>query len=248
MIGLRPQMSSAVSGIVLLLAVWAIFPVSAVDHVQVRVRQTPGGPQIFIDGKPTPPHMFWGREIVAPQRVTGGWRTFCLPHTPAATIERAEVRFAYQPAAGTLEVRNFSFGSASNLSWRIDRKTTDTNLWKAVPAGRLEKGVRYDMTFEARGEGIGWVRPGVEQLDHGPYRYNLVQVPPDDADVVTLVQQARLALAAGVRIITFYTPNCWMPEGEENWEPLDRIFRELIALDPDVLILPRVTLNAPKWW
>ena len=93
MIGLRPQMSSAVSGIVLLLAVWAIFPVSAVDHVQVRVRQTPGGPQIFIDGKPTPPHMFWGREIVAPQRVTGGWRTFCLPHTPAATIEKAEVRF-----------------------------------------------------------------------------------------------------------------------------------------------------------
>jgi len=222
--------------------------VDVAEQVEVRVRQTPGGPQIFVDGAAIPPHMFWGREIVAPQRVTGEWRTFCLPHTPAVTIEKAEVRFAYQPAAGTLEVRKFSFGSASNLSWRIDRTSTDTKLWKAVPVGRLERGVTYPLTFEARGEGIGWVRPGVEQLEHGPYRYNLVQVPPDDADAVTLVQQARLALAAGVRIVTFYTPNCWMPDGEENWEPLDRIFRELIALDPDVLILPRVTLNAPKWW
>ena len=232
----------------ILLACFASTACNAVEQVEVRVRQTPGGPQIFVDGTPVPPHMFWGREIIANQPVDAEWRSFRIAHTPAATIERAEVRFAYQPVAGSLEVRNFSFGAASNLSWRIDRKATDKTMWKAVPAGRLEKGVRYDMTFEARADGIAWIRPGVEQLEYGPYRYNKVQVPPDDPEIDTLVQQARLALAAGVRMVTFYAPSCWMPDGEENWEPLDRIFRELIALDPEVLAIPRVTLNAPKWW
>ena len=232
----------------ILLACFASTACSAVEQVEVRVRQTPGGPQIFVDGTPVPPHMFWGREIIANQPVDAEWRSFRIAHTPAATIERAEVRFAYQPVAGSLEVRNFSFGAASSLFWRIDRKATDKTMWKAVPAGRLEKGVRYDMTFEARADGIAWIRPGVEQLEDGPYKYNKVQVPPDAPELNTLVQQARLALAAGVRMVTFYTPNCWMPDGQENWEPLDRIFRELIALDPDVLIIPRVTLNAPMWW
>ncbi len=221
---------------------------AAAEQVEVRVRQTPGGPQIFVDGKPVPPHMFWGREIIANQPVSGEWRPFKIAHTPAVTVEKSEVRFAYQPVTGSVEVRNFTFGSASNLAWRIDRKATDKTMWKSVPAGRLERGVRYDMSFEARADGIAWIRPGVEQLEDGPYHYQFVQVPPDDPELDTLVRQARLAIAAGVRMVTFYAPNCWQPEGEEDWELLDRIFRKLIALDPDVLIIPRVTLNAPEWW
>ena len=31
-----------------------------VRPISVRVRQTPGGPRIFVDGKPIPPRAFYG--------------------------------------------------------------------------------------------------------------------------------------------------------------------------------------------
>lgn len=218
------------------------------NQVEVRVRQTSAGPQIFVDGEVAAPHWFWGRDAQEALPIGNEWRRYTIPVVPGVTVEDSQVRFFFQPTAGTLEVRDFSFGSASGLSWKIEREATDPEIFKAVKTGRLERGRSHSMTFEARGEGIGWVRPVVEQCEDGPYKYIWVSIPPAEARHNVLFAQARMAIEAGARFITFYVPNCWMPEGQENWEPLDCIFRGLIEIDPGVLVVPRVTVNAPAWW
>ena len=222
-----------------------------VNQVEVRVRQTAGGPQIFVDGKPVAPHMFWGRETLEAQPVATDWRHYSIAFEPAVSIEDARVEFFFEPTIGTLEVRDFSFGSCKGLSWKIERATEGEDaepMKRDIPAGRLEGGRLCTMSFEARGDGISWIRPLVAQHEAGPYHYSWVHIPPANPAQNSLVTQAKMALAAGVKFMTFYVPNCWMPDGEENWEPVDRIFRALVALDSGVLAMPRITVNAPDWW
>ena len=221
------------------------------EQLEVRVRQTASGPQIFVDGNPVAPHMFWGRETLEAQPVSKDWRRYSIAFEPAVPIEDSLVEFFFEPTAGTLEVRDFSFGSCKGLSWKTERATRgdDTEpMRRDIPAGRLEGGHPCTMSFEARGDGISWLRPLVAQREAGPYHYSWVHIPPVDPAQNSLVTQAKMALAAGVKFMTFYVPNCWMPDGEENWEPVDRIFRELVALDSGVLVMPRITVNAPAWW
>lgn len=217
-------------------------------QVEVRVRQTAGGPQIHVDGEPVAPHMFWGRETMARLPVSGEWRHVSIDYTPALDIERPRLRLEVPLRPGTLEVRGLSFGSCTTgiveIAAGTDAKSGQNQFWP----GRFTKGVTQRLSFDVRSDDLAWMRPCVEQTEEGPYKYFAVEIPPDGAELLTLVSQTRKARAAGVRFVTFYAPNCWMPEGEENWEPIDRIIRELMEVSPDILAIPRVTLNAPAWW
>ncbi len=63
------------------------------------------------------------------------------------------------------------------------------------------------------------------------------------------LSQVALARDAGVDLVSFSAPNGWdPPEQPENWEPLDRLCRTIIAVNPDVLLVPRVSADAPNWW
>ena len=65
------------------------------------------------------------------------------------------------------------------------------------------------------------------------------------------VEQTRIAHAHGVDLVTFLSPLLWEQEDEESpryWEPLDIFCRDLIAANPDVLLVPRVYVNPPEWW
>ena len=44
-------------------------------------------------------------------------------------------------------------------------------------------------------------------------------------------------------------PNCWTPpEKPMDWAPLDNLCRQIIAVNPKVLLVPRVGADAPDWW
>jgi len=42
--------------------------------------------------------------------------------------------------------------------------------------------------------------------------------------------------------------SAWKGSKEYEWENLDRYFAQLLAINPDAYFLPRLHLNAPRWW
>lgn len=65
----------------------------------------------------------------------------------------------------------------------------------------------------------------------------------------SFLNQIALARDAGVNLVSFSAPNCWTPpERPVDWMPLDNLCRQIIAVNPKVLLVPRVSADAPAWW
>lgn len=101
---------------------------------------------------------------------------------------------------------------------------------------------KYRVTFRARATPKRQIYPAVYQLINGEY-LNLGGPPGP------FLEQIALARDAGVNLVSFSAPNCWSPpEQPRDWQPLDNLCREIIAINPKVLLVPRVNANAPDWW
>ena len=74
--------------------------------------------------------------------------------------------------------------------------------------------------------------------------WNYIGGPPG-----SFLSQVALARDAGVNLVSFSAPNCWTPpEKPVDWAPLDNLCRQIIAVNPKVLLVPRVGADAPDWW
>ena len=74
--------------------------------------------------------------------------------------------------------------------------------------------------------------------------WNFIGGPPG-----AFLSQVSLARDAGVNLVSFAAPNCWTPpEKPLDWAPLDTLCRQIMAVNPKVLLVPRVDANAPSWW
>ena len=63
------------------------------------------------------------------------------------------------------------------------------------------------------------------------------------------MKQIRLAHAAGVDFITTIIPMPWEREGmATDWAKVDAVMDEVLAANPQALIVPRIRLDAPAWW
>ena len=61
--------------------------------------------------------------------------------------------------------------------------------------------------------------------------------------------QLRMARQAGIRLCHVQMPNCLARPGRpRNWDPIDRLFRQILQVVPDALIVPRIPAYAPGWW
>ena len=78
----------------------------------VRVRQTPGGPQIFVDERPVRPRWFFGVQRGSGLHITQEWTEHAFDFTPSAPVDRR----------GTL---HFRFGQQEGDIWLSDVRVFD---------------------------------------------------------------------------------------------------------------------------
>jgi beta-galactosidase len=124
------------------------------------------------------------------------------------------------PPAGTWP--DFHLCSHQNLSFSANRK--------------------YRVTFRARANSPRPIYPAVYQVINGEHLG--LGGPPGP-----LLDQVALAHEAGVNFVSFSAPNCWTsPEQPLDWRPLDDLCRQIIEVNPKVLLVPRVSADAPGWW
>jgi len=104
------------------------------------------------------------------------------------------------------------------------------------------QGHTYRCTFLARAAPAHRLHPAVYRVDNGVYS----QIGGPQG---SFYSQIALARDAGVNLVSFSAPTCWAPPGQrQSWEPIDAICRRIIAVNPNVLLVPRVDANAPGWW
>ena len=242
-------------GRVVLVATILTATASEIKPISVRVRQTAGGPRLFVDGKPIPPRAFYGAGpsigFIAELREY----TFTLPFVAPFDTARAEVRIG--------------FPSDPSQYWIHDVKLKDTETGTVVPvdlslAGAkkegephpprgisapcpmpLVKGRTYRLLIPVRADHPrSFFHPSVVAFDAAG-KAQRCPLPYGD----TLAATTRLAGEVGVRIVTFGAGNGWVePEKFPKWDALDAACRRLVEANPDVLLLPRVGMNAPPWF
>jgi len=106
----------------------------------------------------------------------------------------------------------------------------------------LAREKRYRCEFEVRAQSATEITPTIHCVDGGVW--HLIGSPPGPFQ-----PQVALARDAGIRLLSTSMPACWLPPDEpENWSGIDAVMREIIAVHPDALIIPRVSANSPGWW
>ena len=105
----------------------------------------------------------------------------------------------------------------------------------------LEKGHRYRVSF--------WCHASAPRALHvafhrpGPH-YDWLGGPDNGYEA-----QIKMAAAAGARFITFPINLPWPPPGAApDWHAVDLACQRVIDLDPRVLLLPRIGMDAPGAW
>jgi len=69
---------------------------AASEQVEVRVRQTPGGPKLFVDGKRHLPRSVLVSQGTLPRRLTADWQDFDLAFVPRVVGKRACLQFRFE--------------------------------------------------------------------------------------------------------------------------------------------------------
>jgi hypothetical protein len=107
---------------------------------------------------------------------------------------------------------------------------------------RFAAGRAYRCSFRAKAAPANELRVALYSVVGGTWNY--IGGPPG-----SFLNQVALARDAGVNLVSFSAPDCWTPpETAPDWAPLDNLCRQIIAVNPNVLLVPRVNANAPNWW
>jgi hypothetical protein len=120
-------------------------------------------------------------------------------------------------------------------------KWPDFHLHSRCPLS-FAKGHTYRCTFRTKGTPDQHLNPCVYRVDSGAH--TRIGGPQG-----SFYSQVALARDAGVHLVSFAAPTCWArPEQAQDWSPVDALCRRIIAVNPDVLLVPRFDANAPGWW
>lgn len=221
------------------------------EPVEVRVRDTPSGPRIFVDGKAVKPRFFFGspanlsiiawtarREFTVPFRAEEDTSEGCIEITVSG--EDDPVWFS---GAGLFDVTE---GTRMELA-----PPGETRTRKYVFSGlSFRKGHDYRFRSFHRAS-----RERVYLMQRVSYRdaagKNVV-LPLPYGD--TLADTVRLAADAGVDFVTFSTDNSWgctnwwaPPGSPPSYGRLEKACESVIAANPRALLIPRISANAPEW-
>jgi hypothetical protein len=167
-----------------------------------------------------------------------------LPAGTFATAEAFQKTWNHWPGdkantVGTVEVADGSVHVT--LRKPPDGNWPDFHLHSNI-ALRFAEARAYRCTFRAKATPAQQLTIALYTVVGGTWTY--VGGPPG-----AFFSQVALARDAGVNLISYAAANCWTPPDKPiDWAPLDTLCKQIIAVNPKVLLVPRVSADAPDWW
>ncbi len=269
----------------MVLAVHIFVTLDCVSALTVRVKDTRGGPQIHVDGKPVPPRFFWGSMNSGRISSRSEWTEHAFEFLPGDVQGTGTLHFRFSHVPGEVwlsDVRILDVASGADVLPQGSFASTENfkKTWNLWPSGkdnkvaavdavdsairvtlkkpadghwpdfhlhsntalRFETGRTYRCSFRARAMPAQELTVALYSVVNG--QWGFIGGPPG-----AFLNQVALARDAGVNLVSFSAPNCWTPENTpQDWTSLDNLCRKIIAVNPKVLLVPRVGANAPGWW
>ena len=258
---------------------------SPADPVTVRVRETRGGPQIHVNGRPVPPRFFFGSMNSGTILAKSEWVSHAFEFVPGRVggTGTLHFRFAQQPAEiwlADLRIQDPATGEDVLPAGSFETTEGFARTWNLWPVGtantvgianvidgvlhvslkppadghwpdfhlhchaslRFVAGLSYRCSFRAKAVPANELRVALYSVVGGTWNY--IGGPSG-----SFLNQVALARDAGVNLVSFSAPICWTPPDRPgDWAPLDNLCRQIIAINPKVLLVPRVGADAPDWW
>ena len=251
------------------------FSAIAVEPVEVRVRQTAGGPQLFVDGVAVRPRWTYpshGAKLVMTEKEP---KRFSFDFEVASTAAYVRVQLSFNKILrgkerASVTVRDVSVTAADGTKtdfagkWEIiDNGSTgegkvgaDGTLFAEIhPAKETHVYGNFCFDAKARAPAKGRCTLSFEAFSSGGqpvyprvYEYTKTYYQSRSLGEDDFDATIRYAAAAGVDIVTPPLPSCWLPPDKpQDWSTLDAQMRHIISLNPRVLIVPRVGADMPEW-
>lgn len=225
---------------------------AAVTPVEVRVRQTPGGPRIFVDGRAVRPRFYYGSSpCLAPISNTGR-NVYTIPFRPDVDTDQGRIAID-----GFADDEPIWFSNAA----LIDKTTNATVPLSSDGEERtrhfvrdglsLKQGHLYHFVVTHRSTHQRTYFTHEASYTDAAGRKVVMPLPYGD----TLGDTVRLAADAQVDFVTFSTGTSWgsaggwwaPPEEPPDYGRIDRACEHIIAANPNALLVPRVNADAPGW-
>ena len=224
--------------------------IAAVPPVEVRVRQTPAGPRLFVDGKAVRPRFYYGSPPCL-CNIAWSWESqFNMPFKATEDTTTGLVELSLYDGEKPIDfydadLIDLTSGTTNFIGGRV---RTDRYVCGGL---KLHRGHVYRFRVKNRADHdrtyfrhlAAFVRPGGERVE--------LPLPYGD----TLGDEVALAADAGVKLVTFSTDSSWgcddwwnEAEDEAGFARIDALCERLIAVNPNVLLVPRVIGNAPDWF
>ena len=224
---------------------------SVTQAISVNVRQTPGGPRIFVDGKAVRPRFFYGSPTCL-CNISGPRKSVLkIPFVSDRDTTHGRIVLDGYPGVDPIWYSDAKLVDLTAGTTNVVQTAEDeTNTLHYVADGlAFKKGHRYHYVFTHRA-----TRPrtyftiDVSYAEDGrrtklPYYYG-------DA----LGDTVALAAKAEVDFVTFSTDSSWgcegwwnPPEEPENYSKIDTEFARLMRINPKVMLVPRIMADAPAW-
>lgn len=225
--------------------------VIAEEPVEVRVRDTPTGPKIFVDGKAVSPRFFFG----SPQNLTIlSWpkkTELIIPFVADADATSGVIELKVSekdPAVwfASAKIEDVTEGVTKELT---DANENSTRLFKCENL-TFKKSHRYRFHVFHRAKRDRVVLDHEISYTNNDGVKHIIPLPYGD----TLGDTVRMAGEHGFDLVTFSTENSWgcqswwaPPEKPRAFGVIDDMCAKLIAANPRVLLVPRISANAPSW-
>ena len=224
---------------------------SATQAISVHVRQTAGGPRIFVDGKAVRPRFFYGSPTCLCNISNPRKAVLKIPFASDRDTTHGRIALDGYPGVDPIwysdaKLVDLTAGTTNVVQSAMD----ETNTLHYVAEGlTFRKGHRYHYVFTHRA-----TRPRtyftieVSYSEDGhraklPYYYG-------DA----LGDTVAIAAKAEVDFVTFSTDSSWgcegwwnPPEAPEDYSKIDNEFARLLKINPKALLVPRIMTDAPAW-
>ena len=220
--------------------------------VEVRVRQTPGGPRIFVDGRAVRPRFYYGSSpCLAPISNTGR-NVYTIPFRPDVDTDQGRIAID-----GFADDEPIWFSNAAlidkttNATVRLSSDGEERTRHFVRDGLHLRKGHLYHFVVTHRSTHQRTYFTHEASYTDAAGRKVVMPLPYGD----TLGDTVRLAADAQVDFVTFSTGTSWgsaggwwaPPEEPPDYGRIDRACEHIIAANPNALLVPRVNADAPGW-
>lgn len=233
------------------LAAITVTSIAAAAPVEVRVRQTPAGPGLFVDGQRVRPRFYYGSPACLCNISHVDKRDYVIPFRADADTDKGQVAIdgflgddpMWFSNARLVDLTAGTTNAVSNAAEKRTRHFRQRGL-------KLVKGHLYRFVVTHRATHFRTYFTQEVSYRNAAGKKVVLPLPYGD----TLGETAALAADGGVDLITFSTDTSWGCEGwwsedggESGYGKIDRLCEALIARNPKALLIPRVKADAPSW-